>query len=128
MFAANALHPEGRGEAVQLFVESIELWPETRLDGDRAGDVLRVYASAVAAIDASESPIAEIATDRAELRLELPSDLAVELASVYPAGRVEAPGLVFDLTDPAGAGQAFSALHRRASVERIGWQYRERSH
>ena len=56
-----------------------------------------------------------------------PADVRSRLQADYPGARPDPAGVAFDLSNDDDAAAGFDLLRRRATVERVGWQYRERS-
>lgn len=71
--------------------------------------------------------IARIDARGRELVVYAPADARSLLASEYPGARPDPAGIAFDLTKGDQAAAGFDLVRRRARVQRVGWQYRERS-
>jgi hypothetical protein len=71
--------------------------------------------------------IARIDERRDELVVYAPADVRAVLETEYQGARPDPAGVAFDLTNDDHATAGFSLLRRRARVQRVGWQYRERS-
>ena len=71
--------------------------------------------------------IARIDERREQLVVYAPADVRPMLQSKYRGARPDPAGLAFDLTNNDHAAAGFALVQRRARVERVGWQYRERS-
>jgi hypothetical protein len=71
--------------------------------------------------------IAQIDEGQQQLVVFAPPDVRPKLLADYKGARADPLGVVFDLENAADAATGFSLLSHRARVERVGWQYRERS-
>jgi hypothetical protein len=71
--------------------------------------------------------IARIDERNEELVVYAPADTRARLEAEYPEARPDPSGLGFDLRDGEQKAAGFRFLRNRARVQRVGWQYRERS-
>jgi hypothetical protein len=71
--------------------------------------------------------IARIDEQKAELVVCAPADTHARLHAEYPEARLDPDGLAFDLNDGEQKAAGLALLRKRARVQRVGWQYRERS-
>jgi len=71
--------------------------------------------------------IARVDERRESLVVYAPADVRQRLEAEYPEARPDPSGVVFDLANPEHARAAVALLRRRATTERVAWQYRERS-
>ena len=71
--------------------------------------------------------IARVDEAREELVVYVPADARSRVQADYPGARLDPAGVAFDLSNDHDAAIGFDLLRRRATVERVGWQYRERS-
>jgi hypothetical protein len=71
--------------------------------------------------------IARIDEKKEELVVYAPADTRSRLQAEYPDARPDPAGLAFDLRHDEQKGDGLRLLRKRARVQRVGWQYRERS-
>ena len=71
--------------------------------------------------------IARIDERNEELVVYVPADTRARLEAEYPEARPDPSGLGFDLRDREQHATGLRLLRSRARVQRVGWQYRERS-
>jgi hypothetical protein len=71
--------------------------------------------------------IARIDEGKRALVVYAPPDVRSTLLAQYPGARPDPAGLAFDLARDDQAKAGFDLVRRRARVQRVGWQYRERS-
>jgi hypothetical protein len=71
--------------------------------------------------------IARIDEQREELIVYAPADTRSRLEAEYPDARPDPAGLGFDLRNDEQKAAGHALLRKRARVQRVGWQYRERS-
>jgi hypothetical protein len=71
--------------------------------------------------------IARIDDGKEELVVYAPADTRSRLQAEYPEARLDPAGLAFDLRNDEQKAAGFAMLRSRARVQRVGWQYRERS-
>jgi hypothetical protein len=71
--------------------------------------------------------IARIDEQKEELVVCAPADTHARLHTEYPEARPDPDGLAFDLRNGEQKAAGLALLRKRARVQRVGWQYRERS-
>jgi hypothetical protein len=71
--------------------------------------------------------IARIDERKEELVVYAPADVHSRLQAKFPEARPDPAGLGFDLSNSEQAAAGLALLQNRARVQRVGWQYRERS-
>ncbi len=71
--------------------------------------------------------IARIDERRERLVVYAPADTRSRLLARFPAAQPDPAGLAFDLRGGDQQAAALAMLQSRARVQRVGWQYRERS-
>lgn len=71
--------------------------------------------------------IARIDEQKEELVVYAPADTHSRLQAEYPYARPDPAGLGFDLRNREQNAAGHALLRKRARVQRVGWQYRERS-
>jgi hypothetical protein len=72
-------------------------------------------------------PIGRVDERRESLVVYAPADVRRRLEAEYPGARPDPSGVAFDLANPDHAAAAVALLRRRATTERVAWQYRQRS-
>ncbi|HTX08624.1 MAG TPA: hypothetical protein VME22_08435 [Solirubrobacteraceae bacterium] len=80
-----------------------------------------------AEVKIGSQPIARVDEQRGELVVYAPADVGSMLHADYPRAREDPAGVAFDLSNADDAAAGFDLVRRRARVQRVGWQYRERS-
>jgi hypothetical protein len=78
-------------------------------------------------VKVGSDPIGWVDERREMLVVYVPADARQALQMEYPQARPDPAGLAFDLRHDDDAAAGFDLLRRRATIERRGWQYRERS-
>jgi len=81
----------------------------------------------MAEVKVGPESIARVDERREELVVYAPADVRRRLQADYPGARPDPAGVAFDLSNDDDATAGFDLLRRRATVERVGSQYRERS-
>jgi hypothetical protein len=97
------------------------------LRSDEPADLSIERSPGRAEVKVGPQPIARVDERREELVVYAPADVRSRLQADYPAGRPDPAGVAFDLSNDDDAAAGLDLLRRRATVERVGWQYRERS-
>lgn len=97
------------------------------LRSDQPADLSIVRSPGVAEVKVGSQPIARADEQREELVVYAPADVRSRLQAEYPRARPVPAGFAFDLSNDDDAAAGFDLLRRRATIERVGWQYRERS-
>jgi hypothetical protein len=90
---------------------------DVSIDRSPGSAVVRVGVDAIARID-------EV---RERLVVYAPADTVPRLQAEYPEAQPDPAGVAFDLGNQAHADKGLALLRRRARVQRVAWQYRERS-
>jgi hypothetical protein len=78
---------------------------------------VKVGAEAIARIDERDERLVVYA----------PADVRARLQAQYPEAQPDPAGLAFDLRNGDQRAAGLVLLRSRARVQRVGWQYRERS-
>jgi hypothetical protein len=97
------------------------------LRSDQPADLSIERSPGMAEVKVGPQPIARVDERREELVVYAPADVRSRLQADYPGARPDPAGVAFDLSNDDDAAAGFDLLRRRATVERVGWQYRERS-
>ena len=97
------------------------------LRSEQPGDLSIERSPGMAEVKVGPQPIARIDERRDELVVYAPANVRSRLQADYPAARPDPAGVAFNLDNDNDAAAGFDLLRRRATVERVGWQYRERS-
>lgn len=71
--------------------------------------------------------IARIDERTEELVVYVPADARPRVQAQYPEARLDPDGLAFGLSNGEQKAAGLALLQNRARVQRVGWQYRERS-
>jgi hypothetical protein len=102
-------------------LSAIAGWPGIEVDvhASRDAAAVRVYGH--------ERAIARIDLSRGEVLVRAPRDTLATFHRAFPSARVTGNGLVFDLDRSPNAAFAVAAIRRRATVERLAWQFRVQS-
>lgn len=94
---------------------------------DQPADLSMERSPDVTEVRIGSDPIARVDERRDELVVYIPADARSRLQAQYPGAQPHPDGLAFDLRNDELAAAGFELLRRRATVERVGVQYRERS-
>ncbi len=94
---------------------------------DEPADLTIERSPGMTEVKVGPQPIARIDEVRGELIVYAPADTRSRLQADYPQARLDPAGVAFDLGNDDHAAAGFDLLRRRATVQRVGWQYRERS-
>jgi hypothetical protein len=78
-------------------------------------------------VKVGEETIARIDEQQEELVVYAPADTRSRLQAEYPDARPDPAGIAFDLRNSEQRADGHALLRKRARVQRVGWQYRERS-
>ena len=78
-------------------------------------------------VKVGEETIARIDEQQEELVVYAPADTRSRLQAEYPYARPDPAGIAFDLRNGEQKADGHALLRKRARVQRVGWQYRERS-
>jgi hypothetical protein len=97
------------------------------LPSDQPADLSIERSPGMAEVTVGPQPIARVDERREELVVYAPADVRSGLQADYPGARPDPAGVAFDLSNDDDAAAGCDLLRRRATVERVGWQYRERS-
>jgi hypothetical protein len=100
------------------------------LDAFRSGepaDLSIERSASTAEVKLGSQTIARVDEARQELVVYVPPDARSRVQADHPEARLDPAGVAFDLSNDHDAAVGFDLLRRRATVERVGWQYRERS-
>lgn len=94
---------------------------------EQPADVSFERAGGATLVKVGSDTIARIDEGHQQLVLYAPADVRAMLESEYVGAKPDPAGLAFDLSNDEHAAAGFAAIRRRARVQRVGWQYRERS-
>ena len=94
---------------------------------DEPADVAVERSPGVTEVRIGPATIARIDERRSVLVVYAPADVRWTLQAEYPGARPDPDGVTFDLANAEQAAEGFGLLRRRAQVQRLGSQYRERS-
>jgi hypothetical protein len=97
------------------------------LRSDQPGDLSIERSPGAAEVKVGPQTIARVDERREELVVYAPADVRSRLQADYPRARPDPAGLAFDLSNDDDAAAGLDLLRNRATVQRVGWQYRERS-
>ncbi len=97
------------------------------LERDKPPDVLIERSPGATEVKVGSDTIARIDERREELMVYAPADVLSTLQAQYPGARPVPAGVAFDLKNDDHATTGFALVRRRARVQRVAWQYRERS-
>jgi hypothetical protein len=97
------------------------------LESHQPADLSIERSPGIAEVKVGSQLIGRVDERREELVVYAPAAARSRLQAEYPRARPDPAGFVFDLSNDDDAAAGFDLLRRRATVERVGWQYRERS-
>jgi hypothetical protein len=97
------------------------------LRSDQPADLSIERSPGMAQVKVGPQPIARVDERQEELVVYAPADVRSRLQADYPGARPDPAGVAFDLSNDDHAAAGLNLLRRRATVQRVGWQYRERS-
>jgi hypothetical protein len=97
------------------------------LESDQPADFSIERSPRVTEVKLGRDTIARVDERREELVVYMPADVRSTLQAAYQGARRDPAGLAFDLTNDGQAAAGLALLRRRATIERMGWQYREGS-
>jgi hypothetical protein len=97
------------------------------LQRDQPADLSIVRSPSSTEVKVGVDTIARIDEQRNELVVYAPADVRSTLQAEYAGARPDPAGVAFDLTNADHAAAGFALVRSRATVQRVGWQYRERS-
>jgi len=94
---------------------------------DQPADVSVVRSPGSTEVKVGSDTIARVDEQREVLVVCAPADVRSKLQAEYPGARPDPAGVAFDLANDDQAAAGFALVRSRARVQRVGWQYRERS-
>ena len=94
---------------------------------DQPADLSIERSPGIAEVKVGPAPIARVDERRNRLVVYAPADTLPKLHADYPRATADPAGVAFDLSNADDAAAGFDLVRRRARVQRVGWQYRERS-
>jgi hypothetical protein len=97
------------------------------LRSDEPADLSIERSPGTAEVKIGRRTIARVDETLEQLVVYAPADTRPRLLAEYPGAQPDRDGLAFDLTNEDQAAAGFKLVRRRATFERVGWQYRERS-
>ena len=97
------------------------------LRSDQPGDLSIERSPGMTEVTVGTEVIARIDERKQELVVYAPPDIRSKLQAEFEGARPDPAGLAFDLARDDQASAGLAMLRNRARVQRVGWQYRERS-
>jgi hypothetical protein len=97
------------------------------LRSDQPGDLLIERSPSTAEVKVGAEAIARIDEQQEKLVVYAPADVRPRLHAQFPEAQPDPAGLAFDLRNGDQRAAGLAMLRNRARVQRVGWQYRERS-
>jgi hypothetical protein len=97
------------------------------LRSEQPGDLSIERSPGRAEVKIGAEAIARIDERQERLVVYAPADVRSRLQAQYPEAEPDPEGIAFDLRNGDQRAAGLVVLRNRARVQRVGWQYRERS-
>lgn len=94
---------------------------------DQPADLSIERSEGAAEVKVGAETIARVDERHEKLVVYTPADVRSRLQGQYPQAQSDPEGLAFDLRNFDQRAAGLALLRNRARVQRVGWQYRERS-